>query len=194
MAREAAKDLLAKGIDPSQQKQNEKLNQRADAANTFEAVGCLWHERKSHEWSKTHSKDVITSLENDIYPYLGKTPITEITTPMLNKVLDRVQKRGSLETSKRLRKRCSGIFRYCVASGICDHDPAEFLRDVLKKPQKQHLPALAPHGVPAYLDALYFCDITFQTRFSIKLMMLTFVRSSELRKSRWDEFNFDGAL
>jgi len=193
-ARTKAKEQLAQGIDPSQKKQADKLQVRIEAANTFETVGKLWHEKKSHEWSVTHAKDVIDSLERDVYPYIGHVSITEINTPMLNKVLDRVQQRGSLETAKRLRQRCSGIFTYGISSGICENDPAAFLRDVLKKPQKQHLPALAANEVPAYLDALELCEMSVQTRLAIKLMMLTFVRNSELREACWEEFDLEKGL
>ena len=193
-AREKAKKQLAENIDPSQQKQVNKLGGLERSANTFEVVGRLWIERKSHEWSATHIRDTTRSLEVNIFPFVGHIPITDITTPVLVGVLDKVQNRGSLETSKRLRQRCSGIFRYGIAAGLCENDPAEYLKDVLKKHKKQNLAALSPDEIPAYLDALDNGNMEVQTRLAIKLMMLTFVRNSELRCARWEEFDFDNAL
>ena len=192
-AREKAKKQLAENIDPSQQKQVNKLGNLERSANTFEVVGRLWIERKSHEWSETHIKDTTRSLEVNVFPFVGHIPITDITTPVLVGVLEKVQNRGSLETSKRLRQRCSGIFRYGIAAGLCESDPAEYLKDVLKKHKKQNLAALSPDEIPGYLDALDGGNMEVQTRLAIKLMMLTFVRNSELRCARWSEFDFDNA-
>lgn len=190
-ARERAKELLAQGIDPSQDKQEKQRQAQAVTADIFSEVAKRWFKVKKGEWSKVHTDDVWTSLERDIFPKLGHIPITGITAPMLLKVLEGVQDRGSIETSKRLRQRCNGIFNYGKAVGVCENNPADGLSEALLRPKKQNYPALSEEELPEYFKAIAQCDMQMQTRIAIKLMTLVFVRSSELREARWDELDME---
>lgn len=189
-----AQELKAQGIDPSQKKQADALQTRLDTANTFQKIAELWIERKAHESKQATVNNIERCLAKDIYPYIGDTPISEITPQLLTKTLQRVEKRGSLETAKRLRQWCSGVFRYAIASGICETDPADYLKDVLKKPKGKHFPSVPLDEFPAYLKALELVDTNVQTKLANKLIMHTFVRHADLREATWEEFDLEKAL
>jgi integrase len=191
--RDEAKILLREGRDPGIEKRKEKLLRKVISETTFESVARDWHKftAQKKNWTEGHTADVIKSLEVDIFPSIGNLPITEITSDILRPVLEAVQSRGTLEVSKRLRQRCSAIFRYGKALGLCSEDPAEVLKDVLMTPTKKSLAAITPDELPAFLHALNKYNSHPQTRLAVRLLMLTFVRTSELIGARWSEIDFD---
>ncbi len=114
--REAAKALLRAGKDPGLEK---KLRRAAggDTANSFEATARDWHGRNLPTWTERHGKDVLDSLETDVFSTLGQLPIKEITAPMVLGVLRAIEARPALETARRVRQRMSAIFVYAIALG-----------------------------------------------------------------------------
>jgi len=190
-ARSQIREQLQAGIDPAVARKVEKLTRKTNAQNTFESVGRAWVEYKSNQWTPRHVSDVLRTLERNLFPKLGNIPIAEIDTTFLRSVLETVQDRGALEQSKRLRQRCSAIFRYGQATGLCNDDPAEVLKEVLKQPVKRNYPALSLNEMPEFLDKISRYNTTRQTELAIQLMMLTFVRTGELCGARWEEVDFD---
>ena len=188
--RDEAKILINEGIDPSLERKKSANALHQKHLTTFEAVAHEWLALKKHEWSGDHAHDVQRSLELDVFPDLGQLPITDIDSPLLLKCLERIQKRNALETTKRIRQRCSGIFRFAQIKGLCTEDPAEPLKDVLLSPKPKHLAAVPLEELPALLKALDDYDCEPLTRYATNLLMLTFVRTGELIGARWDEIDF----
>ncbi len=120
--RDNARKQLANDIDPGIAKQVTKRATQTAAENTFEAVGREWFSKYSARWVKTYSSKILGRLENDIFPWLGKSAISEITAPQLLSVLRRIENRGALETAHRNHQYCSKIFRYGIATGKCERD------------------------------------------------------------------------
>ncbi|MCP1290892.1 tyrosine-type recombinase/integrase [Chromobacterium sp. S0633] len=172
----------------------DKVIKLAAAANTFEAIALEWHERESHEWSAAHSERVLSAMKAHIFPYIGDKPINDIRPLELLEVLRKVENAGSIDTTKRLRQRCSAIFRLAILTGHCDSDPAAPLTDALKSQQSTPRKALMREGIPAFLDALEKYDGSVQTKLMMKLMLLTFTRVGEMAMARWEEIDFDKAL
>ena len=192
--RDNAKIMLRDGKDPSIEKRKEKLLRKVRAERNFESVARDWHRFKSSRWTKGHQLDVLKSLQVEIFPHIGSMPIDEIASDLLRPVLEAVQRRGAYESAKRLRQRCSAIFRYGKVLGFCTEDPADPLKEVLIAPAKKNLAAITWEEFPNFLNALNKYNAHPQTRIAVRLMMLTFVRTGELIGARWDEIDFDKRL
>jgi integrase len=190
-----ARRLLAEGTEPSTQKKRDKIAAKVAAANTFEALAREWHEKMSSEWSTQHAARVLTSLEQHLFPSLGKLPVTEILPLELLEVLRKVENAGKHDTTIRLRERCSAIYRLAILTGRATHDPAASLLGALKTPKVEHRKALSRDELPGFLKRL---DEHFpgnrQTLLLMQLMVLCFTRIGEMTSATWAEINFDDAL
>jgi integrase len=187
--REVAKEQLASGLDPPLAKKAEKRSAKYLATNTFETIANEWLENQRQSWTPRYAAHVLTRLQADIFPALGKRPITEINAPELLEALRKVEDRGALEIAKRLRQTCGQIFRYAIVTGRASRDPSADLKGALKPPGKpKHHRAMAKAGLPDFLSALDTYDGDPRTKYALKLITLTFVRTGELREARWDEF------
>ena len=123
-----AKKLLRRGIDPSAQK---KASSRI-GENSFEAIAREWHANKKSAWSERYAEAVLERISVNVFPYLGKYPISEITPPELLSVLRKIEARGASYQANRIRESCSQIFRYAIATGRAERDAAADLRGALK--------------------------------------------------------------
>ncbi|MGR2682264.1 tyrosine-type recombinase/integrase [Chromobacterium haemolyticum] len=194
LKRDDARKQIADGDDPAAMRKMDKVIKLAAAANTFEAIALEWHERESHEWSAAHSERVLSAMKNHIFPYIGDRPIHEIRPLELLEVLRKVESAGNIDTTKRLRQRCSAVFRLAILTGRCDSDPAAPLTDALKSQQSTPRKALMREDIPSFLEALEKYDGNVQTKLMMKLMLLTFTRVGEMAMARWEEIDFDKAL
>ncbi|MCW3480023.1 tyrosine-type recombinase/integrase [Neisseriaceae bacterium JH1-16] len=192
--RDAARKLLAEGLDPGEKKKADKIAAKVAAANTFEAIALEWIDKESHEWSAVHTERVISAMKTHLFPFIGHRPVAEIQPLELLDVLRKVEKAGNIDTCKRLRQRCSAVFRLAILTGRCINDPAAPLVDTLKTPQPEPRKALKREAIPNFLDALDKYDGTRQTKLMMELMLLTFTRVGEMASAQWQEIDFDGAL
>ena len=193
VARDAAKALIKSGRDPLVTKKQERLAAQVSAANTFEAVALEWIEQQRHRWVPSHVTRVLDSLKADIFPDIGDRPIKDIAAPELLAVLKQVEQRGVYETAQRLLQRCSAVFRYAIQTHRAERNPALDLRGAIKQPKRENYAALSAADLPEYLRKLGTYNGHLQTKLALKLLALTFVRSGELRKAEWPEFDFDKA-
>jgi hypothetical protein len=189
-----AKKLIQNGIDPIQHNKQIKNHQKNQAANAFELVAREWFSKNQHTWTQGHSRTIISRLENNIFPWLGKRPIAEITAPDLLTELRRIEDRGALETAHRVRSICSQVFRYAVATGRAERDPSADLRGALPPTKPQHMPTITdPKKIGALLRAISDYEGNPITRCALKLAPLVFVRPGELRHAEWTEIDFEQA-
>jgi len=193
--RDAAKQLLEQGIDPSAAKKAERWRQLVAQTNTFEAVANEWFETKRHRWVDSYSVRLKSRLDQDLLPALGKRPIADIQPLEVLDVIRAIEKRDAIEMAKRVMQMASGIFRYGVATARCGSDPTRDLKGALKPAAApKHRSALPASALPEFLVKLSAYDGDTVTRLALKLILLTFVRSSELRFARRAEFeDLDGA-
>ena len=194
-SREEARRLLAKAIDPGAAKKASQRAARIASENTFEAIAREWISRQRRRLAPKYSALLLARLEADIFPHIGSRPIAEIDAPQLLEVLRRVEKRGVIETARRLRQICGQVFRYAIAAARGNDDPTTALRGALGAPGKSRGHAAMPlKELPEFLSALETYDGDPRTRLALRLMVLTFVRTTELRAARWSEFeNLDGS-
>lgn len=193
-ARENAKRLLSQGIDPGAQKRRDKLAAKVSADATFKAVALEYLSDRRHALTPLYADQILRRLEADIFPSLGNRPIAEIDAPELLDTLRKVERRGVLEQAKRLRQTCGQIFRYAVVTSRAKHDPSAALKGALKpKGRAKHHTPMARQDLPNFLRGLGVYDGDPRTAIALRLIVLTMVRTTELRAARWDEFeHLDG--
>lgn len=194
--RAAVKHQIANGTDPAQARRVEKLHKAMEASHTFEVIAREWHANKSGSWRESTAKNVLHRLEKDIFPLLGKFPITEIKAPLLLDVLRQIEKRGALEMARRCAQFCGQVFRYAIATGRTDADPIPSLRGALKERARGHHAAITPDELPEFLRILekHEFSMFMQTRIMLRLMMMVFVRTSELTETPWSEIDFENEV
>ena len=192
--RDAAKDDLARGVDPAEARRREKQRERAAIGATFEAVGRDWFNSQSSKWVPTYSNRIWSRLEDDVFPVIGTRPIAELLPLELLDVVRPIEARGAVEMAKRVLGFCGQICRYAVARGLIPRDPTQDLRGALRarEPVKRRSALKAPE-LPAFLDALSRYDGQRSTVLALRLIVLTFVRTGELRFANWSEIeDLDG--
>lgn len=190
--RDEAKKLVSDGIDPSEKKKETRIEQ--SGAFTFEAVARSWH-ATNRKWSEDHSRRVLKSLEDNLFPAIGKRNITELKTRDVLVPIKAVEKSGRLEVASRLQQRTTAIMRYAVQSGIIDYNPAQEMSGAVATGKRQHRPALELKRIPELLNRIENYKTGRKlTRLAVELTLLIFIRSSELRFARWSEINFETAL
>lgn len=192
--REALKKLLATGVDPGQARKEEKRAILIAAENSFEVLAREWHDNQKGGWEDRTARYVMNRLEADVFPAIGSRPIIEIEPPELLDMLRKVEKRGAEEVARRLRQTIGQIFRYAIVTGRAKRDPAADLKDALKTPGRQeHHKAMPREELPTFLRALSNYDGDARTALALRLALLTFVRTTELRAAAWREVDLNAA-
>lgn len=187
--RAQARRLLATGIDPARQRDEERRTAVTAASNTFESVAREWHEFKSKSWSPAYGKNVLHRLEQDVFPEVGTSGMDAITHRQMIDMLRKIERRGAHEIAKREKAVCSQIFSYAIQSGIAKRNPIADMRDVLEKVSPGNFPAIDADALPDFIRALSANEACMQppTRVGMRLLMLLFVRTSELIETPWSE-------
>jgi integrase len=189
--RDEAKRQVANAIDPSEQKKVEKQARKATVESTFKAIALEWHAYKSPNWSKGYAEDLMEAFENDIFPDIGKRPIAEIKPLEILSSLRKLEKRGVLDKLRKIRQACNQVFRYAIVTGRAETNPASELASALTAPKSIHYPHLLADELPDFLQALATYSGSPITRLATRILMLTGVRTIELRQAEWKEFDFD---
>lgn len=187
--REDARVLLDKNIDPSIAKKASKRLAKLANENTFEAIAREWLQNQRNRLAPRYRALLLARFEADIFPQIGSRLVTNIDAPELLEALRKVEKRGALETARRLRQICGQVFRYAVATGRATRDPSVDLKGALSSPgRKRGHKAMAREELSQFLADVEAYDGDPRTRLALRLIVLTFVRTSELRAARWSEF------
>lgn len=191
---EEARNHLANGQDPSAVKQDQKLQAKIAAANSFEAVSKEWLTKQTN-WTPSNREKIESMLRRDLYPWMGSRPMSDITPPELLAVLRRIESRGALESAHRARSLCGQVFRYAVSTGRAERDQAADLRGALPAVKSVHHAAITePAEVAKLLLAMDGYQGTLVVRCAFLLAPLVFVRPGELRQAEWQEIDLEQAL
>jgi len=189
----AARKLVSNGQDPSEARKAARRQATMSAENTFEAIAREWIAARRTGWVPRYTKYVTRRLECDLFPALGSRPIKDITSPDLLSVLRAIEMRGALDLANRALQCCGQIFMYGIATGRAERNPASDLKGALKTPVKRHFAHLKAAELPEFMAKLKAYTGHPQTRLAVTLLMLTFVRTTELRGATWDEIDFEEA-
>lgn len=204
---DAAREKVADGLDPSQQRKAERVvhAKAIDAeerqrhglppVDSFEAVAREWFDIKCGGWVKGYSDKVIARLETDVFPYVGSAPVADVTPIQVLEVMRRIEARGVIETAHRALETCGQVFRYAVATGRSATNPARDLKDALRRPEPKHFPAIT--DPKRFGELLRACDAYAATpvvRAALRLAPMLLLRPGELRFAEWPEIDLEAAL
>lgn len=188
-----ARQLLANGTDPGVHRKASKLAAMTAQTNSFEAVAREWHAMKlKKKWTQSTADKTLTQLENYVFPEIGGLPIASVKASQLLAMLRKVEERGIAYTAVRLREVCGQIFRYGVATGLAEDNPAAHLVGALHKPAVNHRPAITERReFGTFLrDLRASTGFDPLTRYAAYFALLTFVRAQEFRFGKWEEIDW----
>lgn len=191
--RDAARQSLVEGVDPAAHKKASAQAARIDGL-TFESLAREWFEYNAPKWAESTTRKAKLYLENDLLPNLGARLVKSITRPDLVDMVRKVETRGTLNAAGKIRQWLHQIFRYGLARGVVDANPATDL-NVVAAPAKaaRHHPHVSFAELPELLRNVDAASIHRLTRNAIRLLLLTAVRPGELRQAPWAEFDLDAA-
>jgi integrase len=186
--------MIAQGIDPGEVRKATKCP-TAECEETFERVAREWWAKFQPNWSLDHGAQILRRLELNAFPWLGSRPIKEITAPDVLAVARRIESRGALEMAHRVIQTCSQVFRYAIATGRAERNPAgEDIRGALPPAKEKHHPSITdPKAITPLLQAIQNYQGSLVTSCALRLAPLVFVRPGELRHAEWSEIDFDKA-
>ncbi|KGC04054.1 tyrosine-type recombinase/integrase [Burkholderia cepacia] len=190
--RDEAREQIAAGIDPGEAKKEARRAAEIAAANSFEAVAREWFDSQRPGWSDGYAEKVLNSLEVDVFPKIGPRPIAEIDSPQMLSIVREVEARGVRETAKRILQRSRAVFQYGIMTGRCSRNPAADIdaQTVLKKgPGVQHMARVKATEIPQLMRDIDAYQGDLVTRLALRLMALTFVRTTEMIRAEWSEFD-----
>ena len=192
--RDEARKLLADGIDPGEKRQADKQARQQAAAHAFETVAREFIERQLSERSAVHRGNVRRRLERDVFPYLGKRPVSAIIAPEILTVARKLEARGAIESAHRAVGNIGQVIRYAIATGRAAFDPTPSLRGSLRPVNPEHMPAPTdPAAVGAILRALEAFQGGPVVHAALRLLPLLFCRPGELRAMRWADVDLQAA-
>lgn len=191
--RDIAKKSVKEGLNPAHGRRTALLVVHAENANTFEAIAREWIDKKKPSWSPYYLSQVESFLQADVFPFVGTLPLKMVTAASLLEVITRVEHRGAETVALLIRQWCSAIFRYAVATLRAEHDPASALKGAIHRPKVVHRRPLTRDQIHDLLQKLDHYGGLRATVIAMRLMLLTFVRTIELRASTWSEFDLDRA-
>ncbi|MGJ3354347.1 tyrosine-type recombinase/integrase [Providencia sp. Je.9.19] len=189
--RDDAKRLLADGIDPNQQRKEQKQASKIDSVNTFKNIALEWYEGRKDRWSVGYRYDMMDAFEKDVFPYIGNRPIAEIKPMELLEVLSIMEKRGATEKLKKVRQRCGEVWKYAIITGRAEYNPAPDLASAFVPHKREHYAHLSVSELPEFLSSIDKYMGSQIVRVALRVLILTGVRPGELRKAEWSEINFD---
>jgi integrase len=190
--RAEARKLLAHGTDPVEAKKEAKRAAVLKSENTFEAIAREWHENRLAKWTPEHARRILKRLETYVFNRMGPRPIADITATELLSVMRKIEEHGG-EIAHRMLQVCGQIFSYAVITERATVNPAVSLRGALRPVVKSNHAFIKPNELTEYLKKLDTYDGALQTKLAMRFLLLTFVRTGELRAAEWSEIDFDKA-
>lgn len=194
-ARDEAKQKLLTGVDPMEERREAKLAARIAHENSFESVARAWYAVWSEERHPRYTRDVMSRFQRNVFPIIGPKPVTQIEPYDLVRMMEQIQGRGATDIARRARNTCSQVFRYAITKGLAKRNPALDFRpsDVLPRRGVRNHARIDHAELPTLLRKIEAYQGATATRLAMKLLALTFVRTSELIEARWSEFDLEKA-
>jgi integrase len=187
--RDEARALVEVGKHPSREKKIQKLRKAHEGENSFEKIARRWLAVKGEGQSERYSTQSLARMEKHVFPMIGALPLVDITIPDVVEVVETIGKRGTIEIANRMKQAISQTFRYAAQRGLCVHNPAADLRDVLPSKEEKHHACIHPSELPDLLRTMEARQPDLG-KYAMQLLALTFVRTGELIGARWDEIDW----
>jgi integrase len=185
-----ARQLLANGKDPKEEKRKKTRETEQCLVNTFEAVAKDWYDLRCDQWSFKRRQKIWNRLKNHVFPVFGKRPITSFDEfEFLEKIIRKVERQGHTDLAHEIVNNCSAIFRHARRLKKIAYNPLSDFTEILKRNKRKNLPRIGIHELPELLNALEITEASKIDKLAIELLLLTFVRTQELRMSKWEQFD-----
>ncbi len=187
--------LLVEGADPMTERKAKKRGQRIAVENSFASVAAQWLEHWQDGKSPRHVDSTKRRLASNILPSLGALRVINIEAPEVVAMVRLIQSRGARDVAKRALETTGQIFRFAIAHGFAQRNPATEIRprDILKASRKVNYARIDARELPELLRQVEVYPGKHITRLAIKLMALTFVRTGELIAATWSEFDMEAS-
>lgn len=185
-----AKELLAQGIDPQEERKRQQQEHKSVHQHTFFNVAKEWFDIKKDDVTTDYAVDIWRSLELHIFPTLSNTPVKEVTAPHVIELLKPIEAKGSLETVKRLAQRLNEVMNFATNCGLIQANPLTGIKAAFKKPKKENMAALKPAELPELMGAIANASIKRTTRCLIEWQLHTMTRPSEASGAKWEEIDW----
>jgi len=193
--RDFAKTLLKDGKDPAIERRARRIVKQVSADNTFKAIADELIARKEKEGKSEQTIGKVSWLVRIASTELGPRPIADISAAEVLNVLRGLEKRGKLESARRMRSVVGQVFRYAIATARATDDPTFALRGALIAPTVTHRAAiLDPIELGGFLRAVDSFSGQPETKAALQLLPLVFTRPGELRRAAWSEFDLDAVI
>ncbi|ECJ4461748.1 TPA: tyrosine-type recombinase/integrase [Raoultella ornithinolytica] len=192
--RDEARKGIAGGIDPLEVKKEQKVEREAQVKNTFQEIALEWHKMKVKKWSAGYASDILEAFNKDVFPFIGQRPIADIKPLELLNVLKKIEDRGATEKAKKVRQRCGEVFRYAIVTGRAEYNPAPDLTSAMQGHESTHYPFLTTEELPAFFKALAGYSGSELMVLAARLLIITGLRTGELRGALWSEIDTEKAL
>jgi integrase len=187
--------LVKQGIHPVHQQRVRRAEIIAAGANTFEAVAKRWIEKKGSKWTQRNRVRIERTLAREVYPGIGNIPIKSVSASHILAIMQRVEAAGAPTMAVLIRQWCYRIFNHAIANLLLGTNPAAGeIRDAVQPPKTRNHPALTPNDIPVLMERLKGYKGERTTVIALRLLLLTFVRSVELRGAEWAEFDLSEKL
>ncbi len=197
----AARNMLDNGQNPSVEKQRKKQQyiakleeEQRRQQNSFKTVAAEWMEKQRESWSDGHARSVRRSLEQNVFPFIGKLSMEDITPKILVDMMGRMEKRNALEAARKTLQRVNAIFMYGIRTERVIINPAASLKGALKTRKVEHHKALHKDEMPKFLKDLEAEKLHISTKLGMRFLILSGARSKNLRTAEWCEIKLDDKM
>ncbi|WP_375447206.1 tyrosine-type recombinase/integrase [uncultured Fibrella sp.] len=189
------KEELRNGFDPILRKLEKKQTAAFNGTQTFERVAREWHSKGLDNWDARYAQTILHRLEKYVFHQLGAYPINALKPIIVLSCLQRIETTAP-DMARRIKQLISHVCRYAIVTSRSESDPTIGLETALKKYKKSHFASIDIDCLPELLAAIHHhkSRLYRQTFLAIRLMFLTFVRTSELLEARWTEIDLDKAM
>lgn len=192
--RDEARKLLAAGVDPTENRKAQKAARQELNANSFEVIAREWLEGQKSVVTSGQYDKTLARLQNDVFPWLGAKPITEISAPDVLSVIRRIDTRGARYTAHRCRGQISQVIRFAIATGRAERDPCPDLKGAIPPAVSGNFASITdPTQVGNMLRSFEAFRGTFVVKCALEIAPRVFVQPGELRKAEWEMFDLDKA-
>jgi integrase len=189
--RDKARKQLKEGVDPSADKQVQKILQNVSRENSFEPIAREWLKIPMSDRSESYLKKIERGLEHYVFPFIGRRPITEISAQEILVLLRKVESKGIIDTAHRLRWQMGAIFRYAIVTSRCSYNPTADLNGALRPHKPEHFSAITdPDELGRLLLAIYNYAGTAVVIAALKCTALWLCRQVELRHLEWTQVDW----
>jgi integrase len=186
--------LLEQNIDPKFHREEAAQQKEEAQNNTFELVAGSWMDIKRTKVKANSADKIWRSLENDVFPRIGKLPIDEITAPKAIEVLSAIVGRDSFEIARKVARRMNNVMTYADNIGLVHHTPLAGIKETIPARKVVNYPTLKPDELPELMRAINFANIKFTTRCLIEWQLHAMVRPSEASQALWSDIDYDRKL